>query len=115
MLTMMVGDNLKDWQLQQLVDKTIIVLGKDRGGKISFQEFSAAVGSLESHKKLLTIVRAFIRAPPNNDFFFLLKDQLKRPSTRLSDLLGSISLCEATFSNTNLLPTSVLFILLGMP
>uniref|UniRef100_A0A8C9BQC0 EF-hand domain-containing protein n=1 Tax=Phocoena sinus TaxID=42100 RepID=A0A8C9BQC0_PHOSS len=56
-LTMMVGDNLKDWQLQQLVDKTIIVLGKDRGGKISFQEFSAAVGSLESHKKLLTIVR----------------------------------------------------------
>ena len=53
---MMVGDNLKDWQLQQLVDKTIIVLGKDHDGKRSFQEFSAAVGSLESHKKLVTIV-----------------------------------------------------------
>nr|XP_012803869.1 calcineurin subunit B type 2 [Jaculus jaculus] len=52
-LKMMVGDNLKDWQLQQLVDKTILVLDKDGDGKISFQEFSDVVRSLEIHKKLV--------------------------------------------------------------
>ncbi|XP_040096785.1 calcineurin subunit B type 2 [Oryx dammah] len=55
-LEMMVGDNLKDWQLQQLVDKTIILLDKDGDGKISFQEFSVVVRSLEVHKHLVTIV-----------------------------------------------------------
>ncbi|XP_057578432.1 calcineurin subunit B type 2 [Hippopotamus amphibius kiboko] len=55
-LKMMVGDNLKDWQLQQIVDKTIIILDKDGDGKISFQEFSAVVGNLEVHKKLVTMM-----------------------------------------------------------
>ncbi|CAD7687517.1 unnamed protein product [Nyctereutes procyonoides] len=55
-LKMMVGDNLKDWQLQQLVDKTIIILDRDGDGKISFEEFSAVVGGLEVHKKLVVIV-----------------------------------------------------------
>ncbi|EPY80856.1 Calcineurin subunit B type 2 [Camelus dromedarius] len=54
-LKMMVGDNLEDWQLQQLVDKTIIAVDKDGDGKISFQEFSAVVGGLEVHKKLAAI------------------------------------------------------------
>lgn len=35
-LKMMVGTNLKDAQLQQIVDKTIIYADKDRDGKISF-------------------------------------------------------------------------------
>lgn len=35
-LKMMVGNNLKDAQLQQIVDKTIIYADKDRDGKISF-------------------------------------------------------------------------------
>lgn len=40
---MMVGNNLKDSQLQQLVDKTIMESDKDRDGKISFEEFCCAV------------------------------------------------------------------------
>ncbi|XP_003407876.1 calcineurin subunit B type 2 [Loxodonta africana] len=55
-LRMMVGSNLKDWQLQQLVDKTIIILDRDGDGKISFEEFSAVVRGLEIHKKLVLIV-----------------------------------------------------------
>lgn len=35
----MVGSNLKDTQLQQIVDKTILFADKDEDGKISFEEF----------------------------------------------------------------------------
>ena len=38
-LKMMVGNNLKDAQLQQIVDKTIIFADADGDGKISFEEF----------------------------------------------------------------------------
>ena len=38
---MMVGTNLKDVQLQQIVDKTILIADRDGDGKISFEEFSA--------------------------------------------------------------------------
>lgn len=38
---MMVGNNLKDTQLQQIVDKTIINADTDGDGKISFEEFCA--------------------------------------------------------------------------
>ena len=38
-LKMMVGSNLKDTQLQQIVDKTIIYADTDGDGKISFDEF----------------------------------------------------------------------------
>ncbi|CAH6790387.1 calcineurin subunit B type 2 [Phodopus roborovskii] len=55
-LKMMVGNNLKDWQLQQLVDKTILVLDKDGDGRISFQEFCDVVRSMEIHKKLVVFV-----------------------------------------------------------
>ncbi|XP_007948503.1 calcineurin subunit B type 2 [Orycteropus afer afer] len=55
-LKMMVGDNLKDSQLQQVVDKTIIILDTDGDGRISFEEFCAVVRHLESHKKLVLIV-----------------------------------------------------------
>lgn len=40
-LKMMVGNNLKDHQLQQIVDKTIIHADSDGDGKISFEEFCA--------------------------------------------------------------------------
>lgn len=42
-LKMMVGSNLKDAQLQQIVDKTIMEADKDGDGKISFQEFERMV------------------------------------------------------------------------
>ncbi|XP_049632080.1 calcineurin subunit B type 2 [Suncus etruscus] len=54
-LKMMVGSNLKSWQLQQLVDKTIIILDQDGDGKISFEEFSSVVRELEIHKKLVIV------------------------------------------------------------
>ena len=40
-LKMMVGNNLKDGQLQQIVDKTIIFADSDGDGKISYEEFCA--------------------------------------------------------------------------
>ncbi len=39
-LKMMVGSNLKDTQLQQIVDKTIINADKDGDGKISYEGLS---------------------------------------------------------------------------
>ncbi|XP_060896982.1 calcineurin subunit B type 1-like [Labrus mixtus] len=50
-LKMMVGNNLKDTQLQQIVDKTI-----DGDGRISLEEFCAVVGGLDSHKKMVVDV-----------------------------------------------------------
>ncbi|KAL6068680.1 hypothetical protein STEG23_012520 [Scotinomys teguina] len=46
-LKMMVGNNLKDTQLQQIVDKTIINADKDGDGRISFEEFCAVIASEE--------------------------------------------------------------------
>lgn len=42
-LKMMVGSNLKDQQLQQIVDKTIMEADKDGDGRISFEEFKMMV------------------------------------------------------------------------
>jgi serine/threonine-protein phosphatase 2B regulatory subunit len=51
-LKMMVGSNLKDTQLQQIVDKTIINADTDGDGKISYEEFCSVVGSTDVHKKM---------------------------------------------------------------
>lgn len=42
-LKMMVGSNLKDHQLQQIVDKTLMEADLDKDGKISFEEFKKMV------------------------------------------------------------------------
>lgn len=55
-LKMMVGNNLKDTQLQQIVDKTILFADKDRDGKINFQEFCSIVGNTDIHKKMVVDV-----------------------------------------------------------
>ncbi|XP_014194960.1 calcineurin subunit B type 1b isoform X1 [Haplochromis burtoni] len=54
-LKTMVGSNLKDTQLQQIVDKTIIGADKDGDGRISFEEFCATQGNQVHNKTLKTI------------------------------------------------------------
>ena len=51
-LKMMVGTNLTDIQLQQLVDRTIIKADSDFDGKISFTEFKKMVKDLDVASKL---------------------------------------------------------------
>jgi serine/threonine-protein phosphatase 2B regulatory subunit len=49
---MMVGNNLTDMQLQQLVDRTIIKADLDFDGRISFKEFKNMVKDLDVATKL---------------------------------------------------------------
>ena len=49
----MISSNLKDTQLQQIVDKTIQFADKDNDGKIDFEEFCALVGNMGVHKKMV--------------------------------------------------------------
>ena len=54
----MVGKNLSDSQLQQIVDKTINYLDKDQDGKISFDEFQQLVdkkGALSDITSMLKV------------------------------------------------------------
>jgi serine/threonine-protein phosphatase 2B regulatory subunit len=51
-LKMMVGSNLKDNQLQQIVDKTIMEADKDGDGKISFDEFLVMVENTDVAKQM---------------------------------------------------------------
>ncbi|KAG7194118.1 Calcineurin subunit B [Scheffersomyces spartinae] len=44
-MKMMVGKNLKDEELQQIVDKTIMEADLDGDGKISFEEFEKVIDS----------------------------------------------------------------------
>ena len=49
---MMVGANLNDAQLQQLVDRTIVKADRDYDGLISFEEFCEVVKELDIASKL---------------------------------------------------------------
>ncbi|OII71490.1 calcineurin subunit B [Cryptosporidium andersoni] len=51
-MKMMVGDNLEDIQLQQLVDRCIIQADKDGDGLISYDEFREVVAHLDISGKL---------------------------------------------------------------
>jgi len=51
-LKMMVGNNLKDSQLQQIVDKTIMEADKDGDGKLNFEEFAAVVAKTDIAKQM---------------------------------------------------------------
>ena len=52
-LKTMVGNNLRDGQLQQIVDKTIMEGDKDGDGRISYDEFKAVVGSTDMSQMVL--------------------------------------------------------------
>jgi len=45
-MKMMVGDNLSEEQLQQLVDRQIVIADTDGDGKLSFEEFKEAVKNI---------------------------------------------------------------------
>ena len=51
-LKMMVGNNLKDSQLQQIVDKTIMEADLDMDGKVSFDEFTKMVESTDIARQM---------------------------------------------------------------
>merc|ERR1711916_216076 len=51
-LKMMVGNNLTDIQLQQIVDKTIIEADQDGDGRISFEEFTKIVANTDVDSKM---------------------------------------------------------------
>lgn len=51
-LKMMVGNNLKDHQLQQIVDKTIMEADQDLDGKVSFEEFTKMVESTDIARQM---------------------------------------------------------------
>jgi len=51
-MKIMVGNNLNDQQLQQLVDRTIIQADKDGDGMISFSEFKEMVSHIDIAEKL---------------------------------------------------------------
>ncbi|KAJ3209917.1 Calcineurin subunit B [Dinochytrium kinnereticum] len=51
-LKMMVGNNLKDNQLQQIVDKTIMEADLDMDGKISFEEFTKVVENTDIARQM---------------------------------------------------------------
>ncbi|WBY59863.1 calcineurin subunit B [Plasmodium yoelii yoelii] len=51
-MKMMVGNNLNDVQLQQLVDRTIIQADKDGDGMISFEEFKDMISHIDVGNKL---------------------------------------------------------------
>ena len=55
----MVGNNLTEKQLQEIVDKTILYSDKDGDGKISFQEF-CDVSDFRRTRVINTV------EPPNN-------------------------------------------------
>lgn len=51
-LKTMVGNNLSDVQLQQLVDRTILQGDKDKDGRLSYEEFVEMVQGTEIESKL---------------------------------------------------------------
>jgi serine/threonine-protein phosphatase 2B regulatory subunit len=58
----MVGNNLTEKQLQEIVDKTILYSDKDGDGKISFQEFCDVVGNMDVPSKMFVDIRP---SPPS--------------------------------------------------
>ena len=85
----MVGNNLKETQLQQIVDKTILFADKDGDGKISFEEFCDVVGNTDVHKKMVVDVWS----NPSESFYLRIQQRtnsiLKKQTKTISVTLYS--------------------------
>ncbi|XP_072319785.1 calcineurin subunit B type 1-like [Eucyclogobius newberryi] len=55
-LKTMVGSNLEDVQLQQIVNKSIVSADADGDGRVSYSEFCAVVQGLDFHKHMMVDV-----------------------------------------------------------
>jgi len=64
-LKIMVGRNLEDEAIQQLVDRTILYADKDKDGRLSFDEFRSIIEHSKLEDQLIV------------DFSILLKDEQK--------------------------------------
>mmetsp|Transcript_97385 Transcript_97385/g.270897 ORF Transcript_97385/g.270897 Transcript_97385/m.270897 type:complete len:181 (-) Transcript_97385:108-650(-) len=58
-MKMMVGDNLGEVQLQQLVDRQIVSADRDGDGKLSFEEFKEAVRSIGVAEQLSINLKSY--------------------------------------------------------
>jgi serine/threonine-protein phosphatase 2B regulatory subunit len=85
-LKMMVGSNLKDQQLQQIVDKTIMEADLDGDGKISFEEFVKMVGNTDVSMSMT--LGEFVRALHS----FVTSSVFSRERKGFESLFGSLSL-----------------------
>lgn len=72
-LKMMVGSNLKDQQLQQIVDKTIMEADLDKDGKISFEEFSKMVENTDVSMSM-TLGKCFCRCSSTMEVWLTVLD-----------------------------------------
>lgn len=72
-LKMMVGSNLKDQQLQQIVDKTIMEADLDKDGKISFEEFSKMVENTDVSMSM-TLGEYYYSRPSKWDVRLIIRD-----------------------------------------
>ena len=58
-LKMMVGTNLTETQLQQIVDKTIVQLDKDQDGMISYEEFCGIISKVSAWNDRSGVYRTY--------------------------------------------------------
>lgn len=92
-LKMMVGNNLKDIQLQQIVDKTIMEADKDGDGRISFEEFT---GMVESTDVNLSMTLSKLSSLKSGAWL----DKLGADVQRRSNIVGVISTLIASLCSS---------------
>eukprot|EP00274_Cyanoptyche_gloeocystis_P002468 CAMPEP_0196654058 /NCGR_PEP_ID=MMETSP1086-20130531/3733_1 /TAXON_ID=77921 /ORGANISM="Cyanoptyche gloeocystis , Strain SAG4.97" /LENGTH=358 /DNA_ID=CAMNT_0041985593 /DNA_START=84 /DNA_END=1162 /DNA_ORIENTATION=+ len=113
-LKLMVGDNLNDVQLQQIVDKTVIEADKDRDGKLSFEEFKGIIANSDVDTKMQSDFPDLGRALSScsAQMFFTVSGQGMRPSSadvRDSGGFMAVSLSPSSgFSKRRINPLRVL-------
>uniref|UniRef100_A0A3P8RCX9 Dynein axonemal assembly factor 10 n=1 Tax=Astatotilapia calliptera TaxID=8154 RepID=A0A3P8RCX9_ASTCA len=114
-LKMMVGNNLKDTQLQQIVDKTIINADKDGDGRISFEEFFTRNLSPEMGgncgRLLATGSSVSMLAPSCSRFLFLIK--MSSPLSKPQIITHIQKSLNYTVFDSKWIPCSAKFVCLG--